>query len=157
VRSFFKKHRVLSFVLGFALAATGGAVAALTVYSGTNGSAPNNAITITQSTQMALTFSSNGTAPALDANASVNVPVKLTNNDATNAHTVSGLTITITGSDTVDNCASHLTHPAISPALTSSVAASGQATGTVTVAADNTIPLACSGSTYTITFAGSST
>jgi hypothetical protein len=157
MKSIIRKHRIAAFIISFALAMATGAAAAIIIYDLTaTGTAPNNAITLTTTHTGALTYSGNGVAPALDANSTSVVPVKLANNDPLVAHTVGGgLTATITD-PTTPSCATHLSVAALSASLTngSVVPAAGSVTGTVTVSADSTIPLSCSGTTYTITFTG---
>lgn len=152
-----RKRAVIASIVITVLVCVSAAAAALIIYDLTaTGTAPGNAITIATTHVGALTYSSNGAAPALDSGATVQVPIKLTNNDPLVAHTVGvGLSITIADATQPASCNSHLSLVgSIGLGNGTVVPAAGSVTGTAQIALDASTPVICSGTTYTLTFTG---
>jgi len=94
----FRKTKAFAFIVGFALAASAGALAAFLVYQGLQGQANGN-FSNSSSSQTALTVSNDGAAPALDPGGQTQVPLVITNGDSSTSHTLTqDATVTISSS-----------------------------------------------------------
>jgi len=102
----FRKTKAFAFIVGFALAASAGALAAFLLYQGLSGGA-NGQFSNNSSTQTALVVANDGAAPALDPGGQAQVPLKVTNMDAGGAHALTS-TATVTITTVPSQCASYL-------------------------------------------------
>lgn len=157
MKQFVKKHRVVAFITGFGLALAAGASAAWIVftYTGLSGSTTQSFDTVQNQTVGALTYSSTGAgAPPLSPGLESVIPIKVTNADPSNAHTVNSL-LNFTISSSPSQCASHLSMADTgSVNLGLNVAAGGSFDGSIGVVADGSLPAACAGGTYTVDISG---
>jgi hypothetical protein len=156
------RRKLIGFLVGFALAAAGGAIAAIVIFSGVNGSGVSGSITITSTTQAALTFQVNGAVAGLDGGSFVNIPVKLVNNDPSASHKWTAVgTVTVADNEQPATCSSHLSVDSAGlfstfGNITVPVGTAG-VTGTLKVSLDATTPISCNGTSYTVTFSGGTT
>lgn len=153
---------IIASLSGVALAA--GAAAAWTIFSPqSNGSAAGAFATTT--TQNQITFSSGsgtpvdvvpcttGSGTTCTGGSPGTIPVAITNNDPSNAHAASGLTISL--SSTATGCAAHLFVTGSSNLTESVPAGMTLQNGSVTYVADPSTPASCSGAAITAFISGS--
>lgn len=154
-----RKKTLLLAVVGV-LATASAAYAGWVIFGGVTGSSADQPFATAQ-TQFAVTISGNGTAPPLDQQGDIQIPLTVTNNSGS-VETVTALTPTYTtkdssGADNSSTCASFLhTDPAQDDG--SIVGVSIPAGGTISGHWDTNLasnaPIACAGGSYKVSFTG---
>lgn len=161
---FFRKHRVLAFIVGFALAAAAGAFAAFVIFSGLKGSA-GGSIGNTESNLDALVVAADSSQPisALSAGDSGTLWVTVTNADSSGGHQLNAnATASVDASPAM--CASYITVGDLTPlrdtngttvfATGSSYNPSETKTVGVPISFGGDMPASCENGSYSVNFVG---
>lgn len=152
-----RKRTIVLVVIGL-LATASAAFAGFVIFSGVAGSSSDQPIATAQNLG-AVSISGNGSATALDAGGTANVPVKATNNNPNAAETISTLPITFTTKDSggVDDsatCAASFSVSDSGQINGKTIPAGGSITGNIMVALAANTPVSCAGGTYKLNFTG---
>lgn len=150
-------RRIFMLTIVGVLATASAAFAAWLIYTGASGTATGNFATA-GSAGTAITMAPQGTGydvAVVPGGTGQGVNWTLTNNDPSQAHTVSGVTATFT--TTPQDCGAHMSIPAADLALFNVTVPAG---GTTTVSgihvvADSSLPNDCSGGTWSVQLTGS--